>query len=168
MGLHASHNSSWVLDPRTEIGDDRQANPRGIGNQISVEFNLLYRFHCAISARDEKWTHDFLAKLAAQIPTAPGAAPWKFEDLPLDVYQAALQAAYAKDADADPKKAEFGGFKRTHTGNSEDGAGVFSDKQLVEEVIKVMNDPIGQFGPLNTPKDFRVIEMMAIMQSRKW
>ncbi|KAK4201585.1 heme peroxidase [Triangularia verruculosa] len=31
---------------------------RGLGNQVTVEFNLLYRFHCAISARDEEYAEN--------------------------------------------------------------------------------------------------------------
>lgn len=48
MGVHSA-NTSWTLDPRQEIGRkyDGQGVPRGIGNQVSVEFNLLYRFHSA-------------------------------------------------------------------------------------------------------------------------
>lgn len=30
--------------------------PWGVGNQVSAEFNLVYRWHSAISDRDDKWT----------------------------------------------------------------------------------------------------------------
>lgn len=61
MRLHAK-NTSWTLDPRIEIlgEDDKEGIQRGIGNQVSVEFNILYRFHSPISKRDAKWTEDFL------------------------------------------------------------------------------------------------------------
>lgn len=35
----------------------------GIGNQVSIEFNLLYRWHAAISDRDDKWTQRFTSKV---------------------------------------------------------------------------------------------------------
>jgi len=35
----------------------------GIGNQVSVEFNLLYRWHSAISRRDEDWSNRFFQEL---------------------------------------------------------------------------------------------------------
>ena len=31
-------------------------SPRGEGNVVSLEFNLLYRWHAAISERDTAWT----------------------------------------------------------------------------------------------------------------
>ena len=30
--------------------------PRGVGNQVSAEFNLVYRWYSCISERDDKWT----------------------------------------------------------------------------------------------------------------
>jgi hypothetical protein len=59
MGVHAV-DSSWTLDPRLEIGRkyDKEGVPRGIGNQVSVEFNLLYRLHSLISQHDESWTQE--------------------------------------------------------------------------------------------------------------
>lgn len=34
----------------------QDGTPRGVGNQVSAEFNLVYRWHSAISDRDDKWT----------------------------------------------------------------------------------------------------------------
>jgi hypothetical protein len=63
-GLTNNHhsNTEWTLDPRIVINSDGGV-PRGVGNQVSLEFNLLYRFHSAISLRDEKWTEDFFSKV---------------------------------------------------------------------------------------------------------
>ena len=51
-------NTTWTLDPRvampTTVMGEKTA-PRGVGNQVSCEFNLVYRWHSAISAKDEKW-----------------------------------------------------------------------------------------------------------------
>jgi linoleate 10R-lipoxygenase len=35
----------------------------GVGNQVSAEFNLVYRWHSAISKRDEKWTEELYLEL---------------------------------------------------------------------------------------------------------
>ena len=62
MGFH-KWNTTFTLDPRVPINDPTDSKkdyvPRGIGNQVTVEFNLLHRFHCAISAKDENYTKDF-------------------------------------------------------------------------------------------------------------
>ena len=57
MGLHGK-DTPWTLDPRIEISDDddKTGVQRGIGNQVSVEFNLLYRFHSPLSIRDRLWS----------------------------------------------------------------------------------------------------------------
>ena len=36
-------NTTWTLDPRVEMGTvlGREGTPRGVGNQVSAEFNLV-------------------------------------------------------------------------------------------------------------------------------
>lgn len=60
-----------------------------------------------------------------------------------------------------PEEVTCGDFERTESGK-------FDDNDLVKQLIEDMNDRIGQFGPLNVPNDFKVIEMMGILQARKW
>ena len=57
MNLNRS-NTTWTLDPRVDIGKvfGKDGTPRGVGNQVSAEFNLVYRWHSATSKRDEEWT----------------------------------------------------------------------------------------------------------------
>ena len=48
MGFH-QYDTTFTLDPRVAINDPKDSKKdivsRGIGNQVTVEFNLLYRFH---------------------------------------------------------------------------------------------------------------------------
>ena len=37
--------------------------PRGEGNVVSIEFNLLYRWHACISQQDTVWTEQTFKKL---------------------------------------------------------------------------------------------------------
>lgn len=57
--------SDWTLDTRVPIKDpkDEEELPRSVGNQVSVEFNLLYRFHSCISKKDERCINNFFLKL---------------------------------------------------------------------------------------------------------
>lgn len=54
-------NTSWTLDPRENFGSifDTTGTPQGIGNQVSVEFNLIYRWHSTISDNDQRWAENF-------------------------------------------------------------------------------------------------------------
>ena len=64
LNLNVSE-SEWTLDPRLDPHNvfGPSGIPEGIGNQVSVEFNLVYRWHSAISVKDEQWTNDFFDKL---------------------------------------------------------------------------------------------------------
>jgi len=64
-------NSNWSLDPRENTPDvfDPTGIPKGIGNQVSVEFNLIYRWHAATSAHDEEWMKGFFTEIFGWWPT---------------------------------------------------------------------------------------------------
>ncbi|KAG6996003.1 Psi-producing oxygenase A [Fusarium oxysporum f. sp. conglutinans] len=57
--------SDWKLDPRDDFSEvfDSQGTPRGIGNQVSVEFNMIYRWHSAVSRQDEVWANGFFKEV---------------------------------------------------------------------------------------------------------
>jgi hypothetical protein len=41
---------------------DHTLSPTGQGNVVSVEFNLLYRWHAALSQPDTEWTTRFFSR----------------------------------------------------------------------------------------------------------
>lgn len=130
-GLTNTHHStsSWTLDPRIAIDKqfDGDGVPRGIGNQVSAEFNLLYRFHSTISKRDEKWLNDFFKSLFPA-NTNPN------ELNPQELAQGLLR--YEQSIDEDPSKREFGGLKRGSNGK-------FDDADLVRVMKESIEDPAG-------------------------
>ena len=151
-----STNSDWTLDPRVEIGKqfDGQGTPRGIGNQVSVEFNLLYRFHSCISKKDERWINNFFLKL---FPDR------KAEDL-AQVGMAELGIAlqeFERSIPKDPSERTFDGLKRQADGK-------FRDEDLVRILKEAMDDPAGVFGSRTIPKALKIVEVLAINQARRW
>lgn len=121
-------NSTWSLDPRMEgkaFGND--GTPRGIGNQVSAEFNLAYRWHSCTSQRDEQWTEemykDMFGKPADEVPMHEllmGLAKWD------------------KSLDKDPSKRPFARMERQSDGK-------YKDDDLVNILCDSIEDCAGKF-----------------------
>ncbi|KAI9368890.1 heme peroxidase [Aspergillus egyptiacus] len=142
-------NSTWCLDPRAQM-EGSGTTPAGLGNQCSVEFNLAYRWHSAISANDEKWTEQIYEQLVGK----PGAEISSQELLmALGKYGATLPK--------DPAQRSFAGLKR-----QEDGT--FKDEELVDILTRAIEDVAGSFGARNVPKVLKAVEVMGIEQGRRW
>ncbi|KAF2139467.1 uncharacterized protein K452DRAFT_77778 [Aplosporella prunicola CBS 121167] len=147
--------SDWSIDPRMEVNKlfDPEGTPRGVGNQVSAEFNLLYRFHPAISKRDEKWLNEFFESIFPE-NTKP------LDQLtPEEFIQGLFR--FEQSIPADPGKREFGGLKRGPDGR-------FNDADLVRVMKESMEDPAGLFGARMVPKALKIIEVTGILTARKW
>lgn len=106
----------------------KDGTDRGVGNQVSSEFNLLYRFHSCISQKDEKWIDDFFGDLFEGGVQA-------FDKLtPRDMWTA--MAKYEESIPDEPSEREFGGLKRGPDGK-------FNDADLVRVLQEAIEDPAG-------------------------
>jgi len=146
-------DSSWTLDPRLTInkifGGD--GVPTGVGNQVSCEFNLLYRFHSAISKRDEQWSKDFYGQLF------PGQDP---HNISVPVLFKGI-TDFENSIPDDPSKRTFGGLQRKPDGT-------FKDEELVKILKESIEDPAGRFGANHVPNLLKPVEILGIIQARKW
>ncbi|KAI5797521.1 heme peroxidase [Peziza echinospora] len=146
--------TTWTLDPRIEIEKklfDKVGVPRGVGNQVSCEFNLLYRFHATVSKRDEAYSKKVIE----------GAFPGQDVDaLSMPEFLAGV-SKLARNVPADPSQRTFAHLKRGPDGR-------FNDEELVTILTESVDDPAGAFGALNTPKVLRSVEILGILQSRQW
>lgn len=159
MGFH-QFNTNFTLDPRNDI--NHRSVSRGVGNQVTVEFNLLYRFHCAITQKDEQYTEEFMnQKMGFPDP----------KNIPLDQFITAMAMAsgYQAAHKVEPCDITFGldhdpklNFQRNPV------TGLFDDQQMIDALNSAMDDPISNFGPRNIPRCLRPVEIMGIMQARKW
>ncbi|KAI1462181.1 heme peroxidase [Annulohypoxylon moriforme] len=147
--------SDWTLDPRVEIkAFDGEGAPRGVGNQVSAEFNLLYRFHSCISKKDENWMNNFFLKLFPEGKTKD------LSDVSLEDFGLAL-LKFEQGIDKDPSKRTFDGLERQ-------ADGTFKNEDLVRILKEGMDDPAGVFGARTIPKALKIIEILGINQARKW
>lgn len=131
-------DSTWTLDPRVEVKKifDKRGTPRGIGNHVSCEFNLLYRFHSAISDRDAKWTEEFYHSLFAGEGSSTDTN--KREDPSAKFFRGIMK--YEKSIPANPAERTFSGLQRGKDGK-------FNDEDLVKILKESIEDPAGVLFP---------------------
>ncbi len=148
-------NSTWTLDPRKNFSDvfDSAGVPSGVGNQVSVEFNLVYRWHSAISIKDEKWTNELYQSLFPD------------QDVSTITQMQLLQGLrrWLSTHDSDPSKWQLdsGKYKR-----SENGA--FRDEDLAKILTESTEDVACAFGPRNVPLVMKMIDILGMQQARAW
>lgn len=121
--------STWTLDPRIEVTAtaNTPAVERGVGNMVSAEFNLLYRFHSAISQRDDKWTGDFFRSIYGDKDP---------REISLQEFGEGVKK-YEASIPKEPSERCFGGLAR------DPKTGVFNDADLVKILKESIEDPAG-------------------------
>ncbi|KAK2678791.1 hypothetical protein RAB80_003972 [Fusarium oxysporum f. sp. vasinfectum] len=199
MGFH-QFDTNFTLDPRADF--DQKKTSRGIGNQVTVEFNLLYRFHCAISRKDEAYTEDFMKKVLHFRDPSNTSLPEFLGTMAAVKQKAAEDHKYGKrepepwevtfgipDDDKAPANGAGSSGNTSDSGIAFNGAAsniepqkatkskhftrnaitnLFDDNQMLEELTSAMDDPISNFGPRNVPKCLKPVEIMGILQARRW
>ena len=146
-------NSEWDLDPRIVEKKALLVDPvaEGVGNQVSAEFNLVYRWHAAISERDDKWTQEEYKRLF------PGKNP---VDVTLDELLMTL-GKWEASLPKDPQQRPFANLTRKADGTYEDGP-------LVDIITDSVKDIAGAFGANKVPTILRSVEILGIIQARSW
>lgn len=150
-----SFNSDWRLDPREAFTNvfDPEGTPRGIGNQVSAEFNFIYRWHCATSSRDEAWVNEFMSKIYGKHVDV--------SSLSTEEFLTTLRAWARTSVPKDPGQWVFNEFQRQADGS-------FSDADLVALLKEGTDTVSGAFGARNIPPALKAIEILGIQQGREW
>ena len=141
-------DSNWALDPREEI----TGLPVASGNQVSCEFNLVYRWHSAISDRDEKWTEEMWKE------TFPGTDPRTMD------WHEFIKKATVLETELQNLKP----YKRPFAKLTRQGDGTFRDRDLAEILTSSIEDVANSYGANRVPPVMKVIEILGIQQSRAW
>ncbi|KAK3949467.1 heme peroxidase [Pseudoneurospora amorphoporcata] len=151
-------DTTWTLDPRADTGIDvgtKEGAERGTGNVVSAEFNLCYRWHSCISAKDEAWVEEFYHELFGK----PGSEV-NFHELIMGFSQ--FDGRIPADPADRPIPKRKGNFTRDAR------TGKIDDDELAECIAEAIEDPAGSFGAKNVPGSMRAIEILGIIQGRKW
>lgn len=160
----------WSLSPTVAVRDGISGfSARGTGNAVSVEFNILYRWHAAISENDEKWIEGVFREHVGDKP---------FDELTKEDFGKAVREL-GKSLGSDKRKWEFGGLKRDAT------TGRFNDADVVKILSEATDDVAGAFGArgawalllgardltltassAGSPACMRIIDVLGIAQAR--
>lgn len=153
-------DDNWQLNPRVDM-PERLA--RGTGNQVSAEFNLVYRWHSAVSVRDELWTDQLFKEYfqSGEKPADPSMS--KPEDM-MNIMQ--QMAEKEKEVPAKPEERPWPALKSEVL--QRDNAGNFDDNELAAILTSSIEDCANAMGPQNVPPVMKFIEILGIMQARTW
>ncbi|KAJ5585548.1 Psi-producing oxygenase A [Penicillium hispanicum] len=146
-------DSVWSLDPRADMknGILGDAAAQATGNQVSAEFNLVYRWHSCISRRDQKWTENLYEEVFA------GQDPSQISLQQFIMGLGRWEAQFPQN----PADRPFANLQRKADGSYDDDALVKIFEESVEDVA-------GAFGASNVPTVFRSVEVLGIKQARSW
>lgn len=144
-------NSTWTLDLGAEIKKSGQRIERGSGNVVSVEFAVLYHWHAALSAADDKWMENMLRQNLPELKS--------MDDITLELFTKVVMTEGHKLFAMPPKTWTFGGLKRGPDGK-------FSDTDLAEIIKDCIEEPAHAFGAHGTPESLKIVDILGIMQAR--
>ena len=144
-------DSKWDLDPRSEGGKALfgEGAGEGVGNQVSAEFNLVYRWHSCISRKDEEWTKKVYQHM--------------FQDAQSHQIQDIVDklSNFGKDVPTDPHERPFANLTRTKSGS-------YEDEDLASIFAASVEDTAGAYGANQVPEILRDVEILGIIQARSW
>ncbi|KAL9091432.1 MAG: hypothetical protein Q9165_004818 [Trypethelium subeluteriae] len=144
-------NSEWSLNLGKELKQGGNRVERGCGNVVSVEFAVLYHWHAALSAADDKWMEDIVRQ------THPGLD--SLDDVTVEMFEK-LMKIYGHELMATPAKEwTFGGLKREPDGR-------FKDSELGEIIKGCIEEPAHAFGAHGTPASLKIVDIMGQLQAR--
>lgn len=157
-------DSNWQLNPRKEMKDGKlkEAPPMATGNQVSAEFNLVYRWHASISERDEDWTEE----LSRQMWVGKGS----MAEVPQYEIMKTLRKTEEHLQSLEPNERPFPALKRETMTRIQEGPykGNFKDDEIAEFLTAGIEDCANAMGPQQVPVCLRAIEILGIQQARTW
>uniref|UniRef100_A0A060TJX0 ARAD1D50600p n=1 Tax=Blastobotrys adeninivorans TaxID=409370 RepID=A0A060TJX0_BLAAD len=144
-------NSDWTLDLGAEINKKGNRVERGAGNVVSVEFAVLYHWHAALSAADDKWFEELIMETLPDLENIEDLTPKMFTEV-VKLHGHKLMSTHAKDW-------TFGNLKRGPDGK-------FNNAELAELIKDCIEEPAHEFGAHGTPASFKIVDILGQLQAR--
>lgn len=144
-------NSEWNLDLGKEIKRGGQRVERGTGNVVSVEFAVLYHWHAALSAADDKWMEDLIKIKYPELKS--------LEDVTIEMFHEVMKLVGGPLFKTPAREWTFGGLKRQADGS-------FNDHDIAEIIKNCVEEPAHAFGAHGTPASLKVVDLMGQLQAR--
>lgn len=144
-------NSTWSLNLGAEIKQLGKRVERGTGNVVSVEFAVLYHWHAALSAADDKWMQDILRLSLPDLGS--------LDEMDVAKFQKVMMIQGHRLMSMPAKEWTFNNFKRGPDGR-------FSDIDLAEIIKDCIDEPAHAFGAHGTPASLKVVDIMGQLQAR--
>jgi linoleate 10R-lipoxygenase len=163
-----------------------EVSPRGEGNVVSIEFNLLYRWHATSSEQDRKLTEELFAKVLPGFDMKTVRYPLESLCRPVSYSLADLRSRFLDERGT--VLASWSGcqavgvwrvcnviqnhekgytYARLHS-IKRDGSGRFNDADIARILQNATEAPASAFKARGTPEVLRVIELLGIEQGRAW
>ena len=155
-------NSNWQLNPRADIPGGPEP---GTGNQVSCEFNLVYRWHSSVSTRDDKWTQALFHQM---FPDAEPASMSEPENM--GTFLKKLGKDEQENLAKDPRHRQFPALHSEKLERIKEGPlkDHFQDDDLADILTASIEDCANAMGPQQVPTVMKAVEMLGIMQARTW
>ncbi|KAF5338872.1 hypothetical protein D9611_008746 [Ephemerocybe angulata] len=153
--LGLSEGNAWSINAFDPIKNKNGTTiGRGEGNHVSVEFNLLYRWHTTLGAKDVEYTKNLFGKFGA-------FAGKDFETTPVPAFIQGFVPELQSVIKTPVNQRNFGGLTRGANGK-------FSDDDIARILQDATEDPAGQYRARGTAAIFKPIETLGIIQARRW
>lgn len=143
--------SEWSLSLGKEIKERGKRVERGSGNVVSVEFAVLYHWHAALSAADDKWMEDIIRRTFPDIKSV--------DEVTVEMYHKIMKEYGTKLVTTEPRNWTFGGLERGSDGR-------FKDSELAELIKSCIEEPAHEFGAHGTPASLKIVDVMGQLQAR--
>ncbi|QGA14421.1 hypothetical protein EYB26_002074 [Talaromyces marneffei] len=157
-------NTTWTLPINQEFSPSTKNDiPKATGNQCSIEFNFIYRWHSAISVEDEQWIEGLFEDLEKRL--GPNWMNNRLGSILPARIPAFVQERHDERASTDPRCRTY--FALNPEVKRDPKTHKYPDAALADFIKRATESSAGAFGGRQVPNVFKDIEIMSIRHARE-